>query len=41
MAGGDLLAVYGLYPFSYVSETYTPTTIGAYAIMQLKGSVAY
>jgi len=41
MSGGDILATYGLYPYSYVSETYTPTTIGSYAIMQLKGSVCF
>jgi hypothetical protein len=41
MAGGDILACYGLYPYSYVSETYTPVTVSTYQIMQLKGSVCY
>jgi len=41
LAGGDLLAVYGLYPYNYVNETYTPSIITTYGIMQLDGYVAY
>jgi hypothetical protein len=41
LSGGDLLAVYGLYPYNYVNETYTPSIITSYGIMQLDGFVAY
>lgn len=41
LSGGDVLAVYGLYPYSYVSEQYTPSIVTTYNIMQLSGYVAF
>jgi len=41
MSGGDLLAVYGIFPYDYISEKYVPSGLTTYQIMALKGYVPY
>jgi hypothetical protein len=41
LSGGDLLGVYGVFPFDYLSEDYVPSTVTTYSVLQLPCKVVY